>query len=35
MGLTRERIRQIKERAFSKLRHPSRHKDLRAMEEDV
>ncbi len=35
MGLTRERIRQIKERAFAKLRHPSRHKDLKAMEEDI
>ena len=35
MNLTRERIRQIKERAFSKLRHPSRHSDLRTLEEDV
>lgn len=33
MNLTRERIRQIKERAFSKLRHPSRHNDLRALED--
>ena len=29
MSLTRERIRQIKERAFGKLRHPSRHGDLK------
>jgi len=35
MDLTRERIRQIKERVFCKLRHPSRHSDLRALEEDV
>jgi RNA polymerase primary sigma factor len=33
MDLTRERIRQIKERAFSKLRHPSRHSELRALED--
>ncbi len=33
MDLTRERIRQIKERAFSKLRHPSRYNDLRALED--
>ena len=33
MDLTRERIRQIKERAFSKLRHPSRSNDLRALED--
>ena len=32
MGLTRERIRQLKERAFSKLRHPSRREELRSLE---
>ncbi|MBU06680.1 MAG: RNA polymerase subunit sigma [Gemmatimonadetes bacterium] len=32
MGLTRERIRQLKERAFSKLRHPSRREALRSLE---
>ena len=31
MGLTRERIRQLKERAFSKLRHPSRAEVLRSL----
>ena len=30
MGLTRERIRQLKERAFGKLRHPSRAKRLKS-----
>ena len=33
MGLTRERIRQLKERAFGKLRHPSRHEELRSLED--
>jgi len=33
MGLTRERIRQLKERAFGKLRHPSRYQELRALED--
>ena len=33
MGLTRERIRQLKERAFCKLRHPSRHEELRPLED--
>ena len=33
MGLTRERIRQLKERAFGKLRHPSRHEKLRSLED--
>ncbi len=33
MGLTRERIRQLKERAFSKLRHPSRREELRTLED--
>ncbi|MEC8991346.1 MAG: RNA polymerase sigma factor RpoD/SigA [Candidatus Latescibacterota bacterium] len=33
MGLTRERIRQLKERAFSKLRHPSRREALRSLED--
>ena len=32
MGRTRERIRQLKERAFSKLRHPSRREELRSLE---
>ena len=30
MNLTRERIRQLKERALSKLRHPSRNGTLKA-----
>lgn len=29
MGVTRERIRQIEEKALKKLRHPSRSKKLR------
>ena len=32
MGLTRERIRQLKKRALHKLRHPSSHSDLKALE---
>ena len=35
MGVTRERVRQIKERALSRLRHPSRHQFLKSLEEDV
>ncbi len=36
MGVTRERVRQIKERALSHLRHPSRHRVLRTpLAEDV
>ena len=35
IGVTRERVRQIKERALSRLRHPSRHQSLRALEEEV
>ena len=35
MGVTRERVRQIKERALSRLRLPSRHRVLRALAEDV
>ncbi len=35
LGVTRERVRQIKERALSRLRHPSRHQFLRALTEDV
>jgi len=35
MGVTRERVRQIKERALSRLRHPSRHQYLKSLEEDV
>ena len=31
MNLTRERIRQLKERALSKLRHPSRHQALKTL----
>jgi RNA polymerase primary sigma factor len=31
MNLTRERIRQLKERALSKLRHPSRHQVLKTL----
>ena len=33
MGVTRERIRQLKERAFSRLRHPSRREALRSLED--
>ena len=33
MGLTRERIRQLKERALSKLRHPSHRDALRSLED--
>jgi RNA polymerase primary sigma factor len=35
IGVTRERVRQIKERALSRLRHPSRHQSLKALEEEV
>ena len=35
MSLTRERIRQLKERAFHKLRHPSRQTDLSAFERSL
>jgi RNA polymerase primary sigma factor len=35
MGVTRERVRQIKERALSRLRHPSRHECLKSLEEEV
>ena len=35
MGVTRERVRQIKERALSRLRLPSRHRVLRALAEDL
>ncbi|MCC7263190.1 MAG: RNA polymerase sigma factor RpoD/SigA [Candidatus Latescibacteria bacterium] len=31
LGITRERVRQLKERAFSKLRHPTRYPALRAL----
>jgi len=34
MGLTRERIRQLKERALSKLRHPTRNQTLRPLADD-
>lgn len=35
MNLTRERIRQLKERALSKLRHPSRHQALKTLATEV
>jgi RNA polymerase primary sigma factor len=35
IGVTRERVRQIKERALSRLRHPSRYEFLKALEEEV
>ena len=35
MNLTRERIRQLKERALSKLRHPSRHQALKTLTSEV
>jgi len=34
MGLTRERIRQLKERALSKLRHPSRNQTLKTLADE-
>ena len=34
MGLTRERIRQLKERALSKLRHPTRNQTLKTLADD-
>jgi RNA polymerase primary sigma factor len=33
MGVTRERIRQIKEQALKKLRHPTRSRYLRPFQE--
>lgn len=35
MGLTRERIRQLKERALSKLRHPSRNQPLKNLADEA
>ena len=35
MNLTRERIRQLKERALSKLRHPSRNGTLKSLSSEV
>ena len=35
MSLTRERIRQLKERALSKLRHPSRNQALKRLAKEV
>ncbi len=35
MGVTRERVRQLKERALSHLRYTSRHRALRALAEDA
>ena len=33
MGVTRERIRQLKERAFRRLRHPTHHDELHSLED--
>ena len=35
IGVTRERVRQIKERALGRLRHPSRYEFLRALVEEM
>jgi len=35
IGVTRERVRQIKERALGRLRHPSRYQFLRALVEEM
>ncbi len=35
MNLTRERIRQLKERALSKLRHPSRNQALKSLDSEA
>ena len=35
IGVTRERVRQIKERALSRLRHPSRYAFLQMLVEEV
>ena len=35
MGLTRERVRQLKERALSKLRHPTRYQSLLALVDET
>ena len=35
IGVTRERVRQIKERALGRLRHPSRYQFLRALVEEI
>ncbi|MEW6754569.1 MAG: RNA polymerase sigma factor RpoD/SigA [Candidatus Latescibacterota bacterium] len=35
MGLTRERVRQLKERALSKLRHPARYQLLMSLVDDT
>ena len=35
MGLTRERMRQLKERAFRKLRHPARYQALLALVDET
>ena len=35
MGLTRERVRQLKERALSKLRHPTRYQALLALVDET
>ncbi len=35
IGVTRERVRQIKERALGRLRHPSRYEFLKAIADSV
>ena len=35
MNLTRERVRQLKERALSKLRHPARYQALLALVDET
>ena len=35
MGLTRERVRQLKERALGKLRHPTRYQSLLALVDET
>ena len=35
MGLTRERVRQLKERALGKLRHPARYQALLALVDET
>jgi RNA polymerase primary sigma factor len=35
IGVTRERVRQIKERALSRLRHPSRYQFLQQLAEEL
>ena len=35
IGVTRERVRQIKERALSRLRHPSRYEHLEELADEL